>query len=116
MSGLPCSHVCAVIRTMRHNVYEYIDSYFHVSTQHLIYSVQFQPLPIHDMPKVCENESFQDEAGNLFPVLKPPHVKRHPRRPRQRRIESQFSHKRAIHCSQCNGIGHNHSKCNNLLS
>ena len=45
-----------------------------------------------------------------------PHVRRPPGRPRQRRIESQFSHKRAIHCSRCNGIGHNRSKCNNSLS
>ena len=50
MSSLPCSHICAVIRTLRHNMYEYIDPCFHVSTQHLIYSGQFQLLPTHNMP------------------------------------------------------------------
>ena len=38
MSGLPCPHVCAVIRTLRHDVYDYIDPCFKVSTQYLIYS------------------------------------------------------------------------------
>ena len=116
MSGLPCSHVCAVIRTLRHDVYDYIDPCFNVSIQHLIYSGQFQPFPTHNMLKVCEDGSLQDCADNLFFALQPPHVRHPPGRPRQRRIESQFTHKRAIHCSRCNGIGHNRSKCNNLLS
>ena len=99
MSGLPCSHVCAVIHTLRHNVYEYIDPCFHVSTQHLIYSGQFQPLPTHNMSKVYDDGSLQDCAGDFFPTLQPSHMRRLPGRPRQRCIESQFSHKRAIHCS-----------------
>ncbi|XP_010661450.1 uncharacterized protein LOC104881823 [Vitis vinifera] len=115
MSGLPCPHVCAVIRTLRHDVYDYIDPCFKVSTQQLIYSGQFQPLPTHNMPKVCEAGTLQDGQGNVFPSLQPPQVRRPPGRPRQKRIESQFSHKRAIHCSRCNGIGHNRSKCNNPL-
>ncbi|XP_059598679.1 uncharacterized protein LOC132255063 [Vitis vinifera] len=115
MSGLPCPHVCAMIRTLRHDVYDYIDPCFKVSTQQLIYSGQFQPLPTHNMPKVCEAGTLQDGQGNVFPSLQPPQVRRPPGRPRQRRIESQFSHKRAIHCSRCNGIGHNRSKCNNPL-
>ncbi|WJZ87677.1 hypothetical protein VitviT2T_007043 [Vitis vinifera] len=110
MSRLPCPHVCVVIRTLRHDVYDYIDPCFKVSTQHLIYSGQFQPLPTHNMPKVCEAGTLQDGQGNVFPSLQPPEVRRPPGRPRQRRIESQFSHKRAIHCSRCNGIGHNRSK------
>ncbi|RVW75148.1 hypothetical protein CK203_053907 [Vitis vinifera] len=72
MSGLPCAHVCAVIRTLRHDVYDYIDPCFKVSTQHLIYSGQFQLLPTHNMPKVCEDETLQDGQGNVFPSLQPP--------------------------------------------
>ena len=77
--------------------------------------VIIQLLPTHNMPKVCDDGSLQDCAGNFFPTIQPPHVRHPPGRPRQRRIESQFSHKRAIHCSRCNGIGHNYSKCNNPL-
>ena len=116
MFGLPCAHVCIAIRTMIHDVYEYVNPYYHVSIQHLIYLSQFQPLPMHNMPKVYENGSLQDGASNLFPALQPPQVRRPPRRPLKIRIESQFSHKRPIHCSRCNDIGHNQSKCNNLLS
>ena len=116
MFGLPCAHVCAVIRPLRHDVYEYISPCFHVSTQHLIYSGQFQPLPMHNMSKVCENGTLQDGRCNVFPSLQPPQMRRPPERPRKRHIESQFSHKRVIHCSWCNGIGHNRSKCNNPLS
>ncbi|RVW71449.1 hypothetical protein CK203_057579 [Vitis vinifera] len=36
------------------------------------------------MPKVCEDGSLQDCAGNFFSALQPPHVKRPPGRPRQR--------------------------------
>ena len=114
MSELRCSHVCAVIHTLRHNVYEYIDPRFNVSTQYLIYSSQFQPLPMHNMPKVCEDGSLQDGAGNLFLALQPPHVRRPLGRCWQKHIESQFCHKKTIHCSRWNGIGHN-SKCNNQL-
>ncbi|RVX16630.1 hypothetical protein CK203_006025 [Vitis vinifera] len=111
MSGLPCAHVCAVIRTLRHDVYDYIDPCFHVSMQDLIYSGQFQPLPTHNMPKLCDDRGYViDCAGNSFPACQPPHVRRPPGRPRRLRIESQFCHKRAIHCSRCNGIGARSSK------
>ncbi|RVW64611.1 hypothetical protein CK203_048506 [Vitis vinifera] len=92
MSGLPCPHVCAVIRTLRHDVYDYIDPCFKVSTQQLIYSGQFQPLPTHNMPKVCEAGTLQDGQGNVFPSLQPPQVRRPPGRPRQ----SVLSHNLAI--------------------
>ena len=81
MSGLPCPHVCAVIRTLRHDVYDYIDPCVKVSTQHLIYSGQFQPLPTHNMPKVCEAGTLQDGQGKVFPSLQPPQVRRPPGRP-----------------------------------
>ncbi|RVW25113.1 hypothetical protein CK203_112537 [Vitis vinifera] len=74
-----------------------------------MFTRQFQPLPTHNMSKVCDDGSLQDCAGDFFPTLQPSHMRRHPGRPSQRRIESQFSHKRAIHCSRCNDIGHNRS-------
>ncbi|RVW39227.1 hypothetical protein CK203_112427 [Vitis vinifera] len=73
MSSLPCAHVCAVILTLRHDVYDYIDPCFHVSLQDLIYSSQFQPLPTHNMPKLCDDGSLQDCTGNSFPAFQPLH-------------------------------------------
>ena len=49
----------------------WFDPCFHISTQHLIYSGQFQPLPTHKMPKVCKDGSFQDGGGNLFLGFQP---------------------------------------------
>ncbi|RVX13477.1 hypothetical protein CK203_020942 [Vitis vinifera] len=40
---------------------------------HLIYSGQFQPLPTHNMLKLCDDGSLQDCAGNSFPAFQPPH-------------------------------------------
>ncbi|RVW75287.1 hypothetical protein CK203_055327 [Vitis vinifera] len=99
MSRLPCPHVCVVICTLRHDVYDYIDPCFKVSTQHLILLGSVSTITTHNMPKVCEAGTLQDGQGNVFPSLQPLQVRRPPERPRQRRIESQFRHKRAIHCS-----------------
>ncbi|RVW14793.1 hypothetical protein CK203_091052 [Vitis vinifera] len=52
----------------------------------LIYSGQFQPLPTHNMPKVCEAGTLQDGQGNVFPSLQPPQVRRPPGRPRQKLV------------------------------
>ena len=70
MSVLPCAHVCAIIRTMRHDVYEYIDPCFHVSTQQLIYSGQFQSLPTHNCGPCIFNDAFPlDRRDSLFVYL-----------------------------------------------
>ena len=41
MSGFPCAYGCAIIRVSKQDVYEYVDTCFHVSSQNLIYSGQF---------------------------------------------------------------------------
>ena len=115
MSSLPCAHACAVIRYSKQDVYDYVDTCFLLSTHNLIYSGQFQPLATHNMPKPSDDGSLQDGECHSYPTLLPPNVKRPPGRPRQSCIESQFAHKRPIHCSRCNGVGHNRSKCNNPL-
>ena len=86
----------------------------HVSTQNLIYSSQFQPLETHNMPKLSIDRSFEKGEGHSFPTLLPPKVKQTLGRPRQRHIKSQFPHKRAVHSSRCNRVGHDSSKCTNL--
>ena len=115
MYGLPCAHTCVVIHYSKQDVYEYVDTCFHVSTHNLIYSHQFQPLAMYNMPKPSTDGSLQDREGHSYPTLLPQNVKRPLGRPRQRRIESQFAHKRVVHCSRCNGVGHNRSKCTNPI-
>ncbi|KAL6311356.1 hypothetical protein AAG906_014185 [Vitis piasezkii] len=85
-------HACA-IRQMKQDVYEYVDSYFKLPMQELIYSGHFNSIPNHNMPIVDADGCVRDAQGRLYPSLKPPCSKRPPGRPRHRRIESQFSSK-----------------------
>ena len=89
MSELSFAHACVVIRYSKQDVYEYVDTCFLVSTHNLIYFGQFQPLVIHNMHKPFADGSLQD-GGHSYPTLLPSNVKRPPRRPRQRCIESQL--------------------------
>ncbi|RVW19677.1 hypothetical protein CK203_114559 [Vitis vinifera] len=72
MRSSPITVMPIWVGRLRHDVYEYIDPCFNVSTQHLIYSSQFQPLPMHNMPKVCEDGTLQDDGCNVFPGFQPP--------------------------------------------
>ncbi|KAL6348823.1 hypothetical protein AAG906_033479 [Vitis piasezkii] len=111
---IPCEHACANT-PMKQDVYEYIDSYFKLPMQELIYSGHFNSIPNHNMPIVDADGCVRDAQGRLYPSLKPPSSKRPPGRPRHRRIESQFSSKRLIFCSRCQVAGHNRASCKNPL-
>ncbi|RVW63770.1 hypothetical protein CK203_059629 [Vitis vinifera] len=115
MAGIPCEHACAAIRQMKQDVYEYVDSYFKLPMQELIYSGHFNSIPNHNMPIVDADGCVRDAQGRLYPSLKPPCSKRPPGRPRHRRIESQFSSKRLIFYSRCQVAGHNRASCKNPL-
>ncbi|XP_019078111.1 uncharacterized protein LOC104880614 [Vitis vinifera] len=115
MAGIPCENACAAIRQMKQDVYEYVDSYFKLPVQQLIYSGHFNSIPNHNMPIVDADGCVRDAQGRLYPSLKPPCSKRPPGRPRHRRIESQFSSKRLIFCSRCQVAGHNRASCKNPL-
>ena len=49
MVGIPGEHACAAIREMKQDVYEYVDSYFKLLMQELIYSGYFNSIPNHNM-------------------------------------------------------------------
>ena len=97
------------------DVYEYVDSYFKLPMQELIYFGHFNSIPNHNMPIVDVDGCVRDAQGRLFPSLKPPCSKRPPGRPRHRQIESQFSSKRLTFCSQCQVAAHNRASCKNPL-
>ncbi|RVW82337.1 hypothetical protein CK203_045151 [Vitis vinifera] len=81
MIGIPCEHACAAIRQMKQDVYEYVDSYFKLPMQELIYSGHFNSIPNHNMPIVDVDGCVRDAQGRLYPSLKPPCSKRPPGRP-----------------------------------
>ncbi|RVX10645.1 hypothetical protein CK203_018139 [Vitis vinifera] len=113
--SLPVSPYVGAIRQMKQDVYEYVDSYFKLPMQELIYSGHFNSIPNHNMPIVDVDGCVRDAQGRLYPSLKPPCSKRPPGRPQHRRIESQFSSKRLIFCSRCQVAGHNRASCKNPL-
>ena len=82
----------------------------------MVYSGTFHGDDTHDMPKVQDDGVVRDVIGYVFFSLKPPCVKRPPRRPRKRRIESEFQDKRTVYCSRCNMAGHNRKTCKNPLA
>ena len=105
MSDLPCSHVCVVIRTLRHNMYQYIDPCFHVSMQHLIYS-SVSTITNTQYAKNLWRWEFARLCGQLLSCSTTPSCET-------------FSRKTSTKMhwvTVCNGIGHNRSKCNNPLS
>ena len=53
------------------------------------------------MPKVDDDGVVRDVTGNVFFSLKPPCIERLIRRPRKKRIESQFQDKWTIYRSRC---------------
>ncbi|RVW58103.1 hypothetical protein CK203_111135 [Vitis vinifera] len=80
--SLPVSPYVGAIRQMKQDVYEYVDSYFKLPMQELIYSGHFNSIPNHNMPIVDVDGCVRDAQGRLYPSLKPPCSKRPPGRPR----------------------------------
>lgn len=116
MSGLPCDHACAVARKMMQGAYEYVEPCYKLSTQELIYPGSFHSLPMHNMPKLDIDGIVRDDEDDSYPPLEPRKVKCPLGRSQQRHTESKFRQKRSIHCSRCNGIGHNRATCTNPLA
>ena len=83
--------------------------------QELIIYGHFNSIPNHNMPTIDADGCAHDAQGHLYLSLKPPCSKRPLRRPRHRRIESQFSSKRLTFCSRCQVACHNRASCKNPL-
>ena len=93
MLGIPCEHASAVIGFHGQNVVDFVDDQFKLLTQYLIYLRFFGGIESHNMPKVDVDGVVRDDLGNEYFSLNPPCSKRLPRRPRKKRIESQFQDK-----------------------
>ena len=116
MSGIPCDHACAVLLSIGKNVANFVDEIFKSPAQQLVYSCTFHGIETHDMPKVQDDGVVRDVIGNVFFSLKPPCIKRPLRRPRKKRIESQFQDKWIVYCSRCNMARHNRKTCKNPMA
>ena len=68
------------------------------------------------MPKVDVDGVVRDGLGNEYLSLNPPCSKRSPKRPRKKRIQSQFQDKCTVYCSHCNLAKHNRKTCKHPLA
>ena len=50
MSTIPCEHSCAIMQSIGKNVAEFVDEWFTISKQNLIYNGEFCGIESHDMP------------------------------------------------------------------
>nr|CAN82614.1 hypothetical protein VITISV_036126 [Vitis vinifera] len=115
MLGIPCEHTKAIILSIDQNVVDFVQDWYEFPTQELIYSSSFSGIETHDMPIVDNDGLVRSIIGEVFFSLNPPHTKRPPRRPRKKRIESQFQDKQTVYCSRCHTFGHNRKTCKNPL-
>ena len=65
MVGIPGEHACAAIREMKQNVYEYVDSYFKLPMQELIYSGYFNSILNNNMTTIDVDGCVCDAHGRL---------------------------------------------------
>ena len=115
MSGLPCEHVCAIIQSIGQNSIDFVDEWFTLPKQEIIYSGNFCGIETHDMPTIGDDGLVRSLKGDIIFRLNPPCTKQLLGRPRKKRIESQFQDKRIVYCFLCNMAGHNQVTCRNPL-
>ena len=86
MSGIPCEHACAMIQKMNQDVYEFVDDWYHLFKQEMVYSGTLHPLEFQNLPTVHSDGNVHDPNGYVHVSLDPPVTKRCLGRPRQQRI------------------------------
>ncbi|XP_028784272.1 uncharacterized protein LOC114740315 [Neltuma alba] len=94
MSGIPCCHACAAIKTVGGNVYEYVEDCYKISAQEKIYGRSMVPVVTIDMPNPNDYR-FENLVEQT--LLLPPNTSRPPGRPRTKRQESQFQNKKTAY-------------------
>eukprot|EP00261_Vitis_vinifera_P033020 XP_019074263.1 PREDICTED: uncharacterized protein LOC109121481 [Vitis vinifera] len=86
MSGIPCEHACAMIQKMNQDVYEFVDDWYHLFKQEMVYSGTLHPLEFQNLPTVHSDGNVHDPNGYVHVSLDPPVTKRCLGRPRRQRI------------------------------
>ena len=73
----------------------------HISETRTDIFLLFYGIEMHDMPNIRDDGLVQTITCDVVLSLHLPHIKRPLRRPRKKRIESQFQDKWNVHCSRC---------------
>ena len=88
MLRLPCEHACAIVQLIGKNSTNFVDEWFTLPKQEIIYYGNFCGIETHDMPTIADDGLVRSLRGDIIFGLNPPRTKRPPDRPRKKRIES----------------------------
>ncbi|KAL7170281.1 hypothetical protein ACSBR2_035199 [Camellia fascicularis] len=91
LNGFPCSHTVVTFRNSGRNVYDYIESFYHVAKYKAAYAWSIHPIPILEKPKFTASDY----------LIAPPIYKRPPGRPKCKRIPSKGEVVQRIWCGRC---------------
>ncbi|KAL6314386.1 hypothetical protein AAG906_021444 [Vitis piasezkii] len=98
MSGIPCEHACAMIQKMNQDVYEFVDDWYHLFKQEMVYSGTLHPLEFQNLPTVHSDGNVHDPNGYVHTSTATNQAK--------------FREQIIVHCSHCNGASRNCATCN----
>ncbi|KAE8710974.1 Detected protein of confused Function [Hibiscus syriacus] len=108
LNGFPCCHAVAVLQQLGRSLYDYCSEYFTTDAFRSTYSNSINPVATIDMV-------VQKKSSTI--IVRPPalrHVSDAPKRKRKK-----YTHKgpfkRLMHCSKCQGGGHNRQTCHLFL-
>ncbi|XWS18025.1 hypothetical protein CRYUN_Cryun32bG0006600 [Craigia yunnanensis] len=104
LKGFPCSHAVAVLQQSERSLYDYCSEYFTVDTFRSTYSNSINPVATLDMAVQKKSSRIEVRPPALAHVSGPPK-----KRKKQYRQKGPF--KRSLHCSKCQGAGHNRATC-----
>ncbi|RVW73400.1 hypothetical protein CK203_060139 [Vitis vinifera] len=111
MSGIPCEHACAMIQKMNQDVYEFVDDWYHLFKQEMVYSGTLHPLEFQNLPTVHSDGNVHDPNGYVHVSLDPPVTKRLSWKTSTATNQAKFREQIIVHCSHCNG-SRNCATCN----
>ena len=76
MLGLSCEHACAIIQSIGKNLVDFVDEWFTLPKQEIIYSNNFCGIEKHDMPTIGDDGLVRSPKGDIIFGINPPHTKR----------------------------------------
>ena len=88
MSGLLCEHACVIIQSIGQNSVDFVDEWFTLPKQEILYYGSFCGIEMHDIPTIGDDGSVRSLRGDIIFGLNPPCTKRPLDRLRKKRIES----------------------------
>ena len=72
MLGLPCEHACVIIQSIGQNSADFVDEWFTLPKQEIIYSCNFCDIEMHDMPTIGDDGLVRSFRGDIIFGLNPP--------------------------------------------